>query len=438
MQSAQQQQPQQQKKPTSETPRQEQQKFESPYADIPGEPTMEAVEGIKFDFNHGLRVSVPNNGVSYHLTFIDLDSHVVLFSGDAKDGVTVASVKKYFIRFKLIIFHTGDPKPIFEHEYNAKDQQVLIQVPGGTVGDTVGWFSYVERFQQKHQCKVICVMQPWLSEMFKDQYPEITFVSKAEAKQYKTYATYFMGLFFRGDVDNQPMDFRYIGLHRTAGCILGVGIEDIPPRVNLSAPRQIKEPYVVIATQASSQAKYWNNPFGWRMVLQFLHQNGYKVVCIDRDPVYGTGLAWNHIPFGVDIDDTGGKPMQERIDMIKDADFFIGLSSGLSWVAWCCKVPVVMISGFTNYYNEYITPYRVFNHIACNSCWNDMRENFDHNNFLWCPRHANDDRQFECTKLITPEQVIDTIKTIPAFQKQAKKYAKEHPSAEESNKEESK
>lgn len=44
-----------------------------------------------------------------------------------------------------------------------------------------------------------------------------------------------------------------------------------------------------------------------------------------------------------------------------------------------------------------------------------MRENFDHFDFLWCPRHKGTDRHFECTRLISAEQVIKTIKKIPSF-----------------------
>ena len=226
-----------------------------------------------------------------------------------------------------------------------------------------------------------------------------------------------MGLFFKGDVDNQPIDFRYIGLHRTAGYILGLDgddLNDLPPRFNLSAPRQIKEKYVCIAAQSSSQAKYWNNPFGWITVVKFLKDNGYRVLCIDKEKVHGTGLHWNYIPWGAE-DFTGDIPLQERVNLIKDADFFIGLSSGLSWVAWGCKVPIVMISGFTHPTNEFHTPYRIINYHTCHSCWNDMREDFDHFDFLWCPRHKGDDRQFECTRLISAEQVIATIKKIPTF-----------------------
>ena len=390
------------------------QKPASIYGEVPQIPTQDAVEGIRFDFNDGIRILFPQNGKNYHVTFTDIDTGIILYSADTVPGAYVTSVKKFFIRFRLIIHEKGGKEPIFTHDYDAENREVMIQLPVGTIGDSIGWFSYVERFQKKHKCKLICVMTPWIADVVKDQYPDITFIKAEETKNYSPYACYYMGLFFKGDVDHQPIDFRYIGLHRTAGYILGVDPKDEPPRFNLSAPRKIKEKYVVIAAQSSSQAKYWNNPMGWLTVVQFLKDNGYRVICIDKEKVHGTGLYWNYIPYGVE-DDTGDKPLQERIDMIKDADFFIGLSSGLSWLAWGCKVPVVMISGFTHPTNEFETPYRVINYHTCHSCWNDMRENFDHYDFLWCPRHKGTDRHFECTRLISAEQVITTIKKIPTF-----------------------
>ena len=384
------------------------------YGEIPQIPTLDAVDGIKFDFNHGIRILFPHNNKTYHVTFLDIDTGVISYSADTVPGAYVTSVKKFFIKFRLIIHEKGKDEPIFTHDYDCRDKEVMIQLPVGTIGDSIGWFSYVERFQKKHGCKLICVMTPWIAEIVKDQYPDITFIGPEETKNYKPYACYYMGLFFRGDVDNQPIDFRYIGLHRTAGYILGVDPADEPPRFNLKAKRKIKEKYVCIATQSSSQAKYWNNPFGWEGVIKFLKENGYRVICIDKERVHGTGLVWNHIPWGVE-DETGDKPLQERIDLIKDADFFIGLSSGLSWLAWGCGVPVVMISGFTHPTNEFATPYRIINYHTCHSCWNDMRENFDHFDFLWCPRHKGTDRHFECTRLISAEQVIATIKKIPTF-----------------------
>ncbi|MFT9215306.1 MAG: autotransporter strand-loop-strand O-heptosyltransferase, partial [Acetobacter malorum] len=94
------------------------------------------------------------------------------------------------------------------------------------------------------------------------------------------------------------------------------------------------------------------------------------------------------------------------------ADAFIGLSSGLAWLAWAAGTEVVMISGFTHPTNEFETPYRVINWHTCNSCWNDPTERFDHHNFLWCPRHENTPRQFECTRLITSVHVINELKKL--------------------------
>ena len=393
--------------PAPEQSPKEQPKQPSIYGEIPQIPTQDAVEGIKFDFNDGIRILFPHNGKEYHVTFTDIDTGIILFSQDTVPGAYVTSVKKFFIRFRLIIHDKGGKEPIFTHDFDAKDREVMIQLPVGTIGDSIGWFSYVERFQIKHQCKLVCVMTPWIAEVVRKQYPNITFIAPEETKNYKPYACYYMGLFFRGDVDHQPID-------RTAGYILGVDPADEPPRFDLSAPRKIKEKYVCIAAQSSSQAKYWNNPYGWYEVVKFLKDNGYRVLCIDRDRVHGTGLNWNHIPYGVE-DFTGQLPLQERIDLSKDADFFIGLSSGLSWLAWGCKVPVIMISGFTHPTNEFATPYRVINYHTCHSCWNDMRIDFDHYDFLWCPRHKGTDRHFECTKLISAEQVITMIKKVPSF-----------------------
>jgi len=77
--------------------------------------------------------------------------------------------------------------------------------------------------------------------------------------------------------------------------------------------------------------------------------------------------------------------------------------------------PVVLISGFSLPNTEFDTPYRVINYHACNGCWNDPKLRFDHKDFLWCPRHAGTPRQLECTRLITAEQVKQTLRRVPGF-----------------------
>ena len=424
---------------TAPTPDMQQATPEEPknmlYGMIPTEPTQEAVEGIKFDFNDGLRVLLPKEGGPWRIQFTDVDTNVLYYDQKGDPDTIISSVKKFYTKFKLTIFHEEEytkyvndlendpyissdesrkPKPIFEHTYNAKNKLVMIQAPVHTIGDLLGWFPYVEKFRVKHQCNIIAVLKPCFIDILKAQYPEIMFITKEDTLNFRTYACYYLGLFFQGNTSHQPYDFRYVGLHRTAGHILGVDPTEERPLLNLSAPRKIEDKYVCIACMSSSMAKFWNHPSGWNRVVEFLKDNGYRVLDVDRDREFGVGFTFNRIPYGVE-DYTGLKPLQERIDLIKDADFFIGLSSGLSWLAWACKIPVVMISGFTNPNNEFYTPYRVINKQVCNSCWNDMRCEFDHKDFFWCPRHKGTDQQYICSTTITPEQVIEMIKQVPTF-----------------------
>ena len=62
-----------------------------------------------------------------------------------------------------------------------------------------------------------------------------------------------------------------------------------------------------------------------------------------------------------------------------------------------------------------------------------MRVDFDHYDFLWCPRHKGTERHFECTKMISPFQVIETIKRIPQYQAQAARHKAEQEAAESGN-----
>jgi autotransporter strand-loop-strand O-heptosyltransferase len=374
-------------------------------------PTQNGPKGIRFDFNFGARVTLPPG--NWHVRLSDLDTGNILFETETK-GAFINSAKRFYVRFRIEVWDQGES--LFTHDYSAEGRDILIQFPIGTLGDTIGWFPYAVKFQQLHKCRLTCVLSPPLIPLFCDAYPEITFIGHEEVRAERFYATYLLGLFFDdAECIWQPTDFRQVGLHRTAGYILGVDPQEEPPRLALpDETRPIAEPYVCIAVQSSSQCKYWNNPNGWREVVSFLKAQGFRVVCIDQKPVRGTGIVWNHIPHGAE-DETGDRPLVERARWLRHAAFFVGLSSGLSWLAWAAGTPVVMISGFTHPTNEFETPYRVINWHACNSCWNDPRVRFDHKDFLWCPRHAGTPRQFECTRLITPEHVKSVIRSIPGF-----------------------
>lgn len=371
------------------------------------------IAGISFDFNYGARVTVPQG--EYRVRFIDRKACLTVYDAPAS-GVLVASSKKYFIDFRIEVYEKD--KMIFAHDLDLRSQKVLLKFPVGILGDILAWFPYAEAFRQKHGCQLYCAMDEELAELFKPAYPKIHFL-KPEERPEGLYASYYMGIFFPCDDRlHQPSDFRIRGLHQNAAMILGLDEGGEPPQLSVKLlpkdkTRKIAGPYVCIAAQSSSQVKYWNNGSGWLGVVKHLKAKGYRVLCIDRENVYGMNSRFNIIPYGVE-DFTGKLPLSERIDLLYHADFFIGLSSGLSWVANGVGIPVVLISGFTLPFNEFATPYRVINYHVCNGCWNDTQVVFDHKDFEWCPRLKGTDRQFECSRYITPEAVNKVIDKLMA------------------------
>jgi autotransporter strand-loop-strand O-heptosyltransferase len=61
------------------------------------------------------------------------------------------------------------------------------------------------------------------------------------------------------------------------------------------------------------------------------------------------------------------------MNYIHHSEFFIGLSSGLSWFQTGINKHVVMISNFTEEDHEFTTNCtRIVNKSVCNSCWNNL------------------------------------------------------------------
>jgi autotransporter strand-loop-strand O-heptosyltransferase len=255
--------------------------------------------------------------------------------------------------------------------------------------------------------------------LFKSQYPHLTFYEDTAlddkwVDRNDIYAAYILA--YRSD-DNvcklRTVDSRLISLGQVAEDTLGlVGHDNLygpvhKPRVNIMAPnkRPMKDRYVAIGADAGGVFKRWNNPTGWADVAKHLNSRGYRVVCIDKFPIWPNGEWPSHIE-----DQTGNRPLTERARWLAHADLFIGLASGLSWLAWAVDTPVVMVSGFSLPHTEFENPFRVINTDVCHGCWNDMTipppTLYDHD---WCPRHKGTEREYECSKLITSEQVIGMV-----------------------------
>ena len=381
-------------------------------------PSQVAVDGIRFDFAYGYRVFVPNNAprAKYEVRFFDMDSGMPLEHFELKPGQTLVGDRKFFIRYRMEILHQGEL--LFAHDYDCAGRRVHVVIPDGGLGDNLAWLPLVDLFQRQHKADVCCVMGEWMIRLAGDLYPDLSFVPSAgNPKLSGSYANYFCGIFKKENRSWRPIDHQFLGMQGAVEAILGLPQGPVKCRLHRGSKRPFPEPFVCISTMATNPGKGWNFPDGWNQIIRFLKSYGYRVLDLDRDPRLYFANKEYHIPEEAE-DFTGRFPIQERINLLEHADFFIGLPSGLSWLAWNLDIPVLMLSGFTMPNCEFPTPYRVTNYLFCHGCWNDTDCFFDQMVPVWCPKHVGTPREIECTRAITPKMVRDTILRIPAFQRQ--------------------
>lgn len=354
------------------------------------------VDGLRVDFNSGVRVQV--SGAGWRVRVADYDSGITAYDDDIAD-CTLVSAEKYYIRWQVEVRRYG--RPVFEHVLDLAGQRVFIFMAGSALGDSIALFPYLCLLQKQYGCKV-ALLPPsddyW--ELLESYFPDIELVRK---KPEDAYASYCLAVFQRppyliaadSRVFTPDMAARSIlGLHENAARVVYRPVK----------PREVKKKYVCIAVQASGMMKRWLAPGGWDEIVRYLKGMGYRVLCIDGSVREESGGYVVEKPSGAE-DFTGMLPLMERINLLAYADFFIGLSSGLSWLANACGIPVVLISGFTLPISEFDTPYRITNQLVCHGCHSDIRVDWKSG----CPYHAGTDREFECSKLISADMVKAAI-----------------------------
>jgi autotransporter strand-loop-strand O-heptosyltransferase len=280
---------------------------------------------------------------------------------------------------------------VFTQELILKDQRVFINFDSKALGDTIAWIPYVEEFRQKHNCKVI--LSTFYNLLFREQYSEIEFVEPGSVA-YNLYAQYLIGC-FDNDYTRNKNNWREIPLQKVAADILGLDYKETRSKVSAKQLPVLGRKYVCISDHSTMQAKYWNYPGGWQQIVDYLGDLGYDVIALSKD---ATGLK-KLVPIN-------NREITEITSILNNCEFFIGVGSGLSWLAWALNKKVIMISGFSDPFAEFtLDNYRLSPPPGiCHGCFNDINCTFDRS-WEWCPRN----KDYECSRTITPEMVKDKI-----------------------------
>lgn len=333
---------------------------------------------------------------TYRVQFFD-ENGTLHYEDNIKCNMWVRLARKFYTKWTSKVYLGNDL--IHEYTLNLENERVFISFESSSLGDTLAWFPFVEEFRKKHKCKLF--VSTFWNKFFVDEYPNIEFVKPGGVVN-NLLAMYTLGWFY--DDAKEPIYPSTVPLQKTATNILGLEYSELIPDIKAKTTKIPPHPkkYVTIATQSTSGLKYWNNPDGWSEVVSFLKKNGYDVIHISKEPTNLVGV--------IQLQDTS---IENTINYLHHSEFFIGLSSGLSWLAWALKKHVVMISNFTEEDHEFsINCDRIVNKDVCHGCWNNPMFKFDKGNWNWCPEHEGTERQFECHKQITPNMVIDVIKKL--------------------------
>jgi len=287
---------------------------------------------------------------------------------------------------------------VHNEDFSLKGKRVMIGFESSSLGDTLAWLPYCDEFQKKHDCQLtVCTFKNFL---FKDQYPNIEFVEPSTVVP-NLYAKYDLGWFY--DKNREPVLPSTIPLQATATNILGLEYSEIKPKLNFDFSTKSDAPKsVCIATNSTAGCKEWVKE-NWQEVVDYLVSQGITVYNLSKEQNYILN----------DVTPISDYSIENTMDLIHNAEFFVGLSSGLSWLAWALNKKVIMIANFTEANHEFSTDcIRLVNKSVCHGCWNNKNFKFDKSLWDWCPIHNGYDKQFECQKSITAEMVISEIKKL--------------------------
>jgi len=279
---------------------------------------------------------------TYNVYFYENNVGIISTGQCQTNQTIIAKTKQWYTEWVVTITdETGEV--VYQDFFDLKDKVVFIKMDAYALGDNIAWMPYVEEFRTKHNCKVIC--STFWNSLFKDVYEDIMFV-EPNTQIANVYAQYYIGASEDENPYYSPVKSTHVPLQMVASTALGLEHFEIQP--NLALPYEFSmlktnKKFVTLSEHGSSPNKAWKAENGWQQVVDFLNSKGYQVVVISKEPTTLKNV----------VDLTGNIDLKHRITDILHAEFHLGVSSGLSWLAWALGKHVVMISDVTPKWHEF-------------------------------------------------------------------------------------
>jgi autotransporter strand-loop-strand O-heptosyltransferase len=282
---------------------------------------------LLFDYNVKFQIKTSNG--------LELIKDVQCSTGET----VFANYSQKYLDWVISIYHNNSY--ILEDVFDVTNKVVFIKMDATALGDNIAWIPYVEEFRKTRNCIVIC--STFFNDLFKDIYPDILFV-KPNTNVDNIYAQYYIGATYDNNIKYSPVNADSVPLQEIPSAILKLpNVELRPPLELLFNKIKQHKKYVCISEYASHENKHWKYNNGWQIIVDYLNSIDYDVYVISKEPT-----KLNNV-----INLTGNISLMDRVRTLRNADFFIGLSSGLSWLSWAVNTHVFMVSDVTPPHHEF-------------------------------------------------------------------------------------
>jgi len=258
--------------------------------------------------------------------------------------------------------------------------KVYVHLGSDQLGDCIAWLPFIDIAREKYGWDVYTNF--YYKNLFADSYPNLKFEIPS-----------FYDKKVVIDVFDREKPLQWSSAH-----VLGLDYVEQRPRFNFKKLKKIPGNTITFSEYGSNYCKSWNNPIGWFKTIQHIKSIGYEPISVSKEPT----LLPNVIDYtGLDLLDV--------CNVIYSSSAYIGVSSGLAWLAWVLNIPVIMISGHTKRYFEFNCDVRLGpSEPTCFGCYNDNKLEVVWED-VWCPHHKGTYRQHECTYTITHTDVINAV-----------------------------
>lgn len=336
--------------------------------------------------------------------FIDTAENRIVHETDIKPGFWYQPNQHWFTPWTVEILRGEDV--VWSETIKTHGGDVAVQFDSSSLGDTLAWMGQILRFKEHWGWERVWVrtLKNWLWD---SEYYAKRGVHIVDQLPVGHMPKIWVGVFFNEEepwrVAEHRMDWRKVHLAQIASDRLGIPPQNfriekpqLAPQFQKAPIVERQSPIVTFATHSTAQAKYWNREGGWRELIDGMSEYHW-VHCSKEGNFNGCEQA--------------PEPLEGVASLIRSSEFFVGISSGLSWFAWALGARVYVISGVTPEVCEngdgIVT---IQNPTSCNSCW--AWDVFNRGDWNWCPAWKDTHRHFECSKAISPQMVIDKIKGV--------------------------